>query len=74
MAPIDERHRLEDQPFSYTVTRDQQVFVAWKGKRVATIAGREAERLIARLAGADQQQTQLLLAEVTGNFKHGNER
>lgn len=74
MVPMDKRHRLDEQPFSYTVTKDQEVFVAWNGRRVTIIAGREAARLITRLAGADQQQTQLLLAKVTGNFKHGNER
>jgi len=56
------------------MSKDQRLFVAWNGKCVATIAGREAERLIARLAGADQQQTKLLLAKATGNFKRGNER
>jgi hypothetical protein len=30
--------------------------------------------LATRLAGADHEQAQLLLAKATGNFKHGNER
>jgi hypothetical protein len=60
--------------FSYSVTKDGRVRIAFHGRHVVTVAGREAERLASRLAGSDGEQAQLLLAKATGNFKHGNER
>lgn len=60
--------------FGYRVSKDGRVFVSFQGRHVVTVAGAKAERLAAALAGADGEQTQLLLAKATGNFKRGNER
>ncbi len=65
IAPVD---------FSYSVTKDGRVRIAFRGRHVVTVAGRRAGRLEAQLAGADGDEAQLLLAKATGNFKHGNER
>lgn len=62
------------EQFSYRTTKDGRVRVAFRGRHVVTLAGSEAQRLTSRLEGADDDQTQLLLAKATGNFKHGNER
>jgi len=74
--PIDVRGRLEDEPFGHRVTKDGRVLVSFEGRQVTVVAGRRAQRLIAELqaAGADVARMQMLLAKVTGNFKHGNER
>ena len=52
------------------------MLVSFEGRQVTVVAGRRAQRLIAELraAEADVARVQLLLAKVTGNFKHGNER
>jgi len=65
---------MEPEPFSYRVTKDGRVLVAFHGRHVVTVAGRPADRLAAALADADNEQEQLLLARATGNFKRGNER
>ena len=64
----------DPEGFSYTVTKDGRVRIAFRGRHVVTVAGRRAERLEADLAGAGGEQAQLLLAKATGNFKRGNER
>ncbi len=33
-----------------------------------------AKKFLAKVNGADQRQAQLVMAKITGNFKHGNER
>jgi hypothetical protein len=74
--PIDARGRLDDEPFSHRSTKDGRVLVAFHGRHVTTVSGRRAQRLrsdLERTAG-DVAQIQLLLAKVTGHFKHGNER
>jgi hypothetical protein len=60
--------------FSYTVTKDGRVRIAFRGRQVVTVAGARAGRLSAQLAHADGDETQQLLARATGNFKRGNER
>lgn len=64
---------LDDDPFSYRVTKDDRILVSRGGRLVVTIAGAQAQRLIG-LLGADPAQDQQLLARATGNYRRGNER
>lgn len=66
--------RLEESPFAWQRRKDGSVAVSHGGRVVSVIAGREAERLAAKLATASEQDVQLALAKITGNFKRGNER
>lgn len=66
--------RLDEEPFAYQVRKDGSVAVSHGGRTVSVIAGREAEKLAARLSGASAQEVQLALAKITGNFKRCNER
>lgn len=65
--------RLADDPFSYRVTKDGRILVSRGGRRIVTVAGAKAERLLGML-GADPAQDQELLARATGNYRRGNER
>lgn len=42
---------LEDDPFSYRVTKDGRILVSRGGRLVVTVAGARAERLVDRLGG-----------------------
>lgn len=64
---------LEDDPFSYRVTKDGRVLVSRGGRLVVTVAGRRADRLVAELGDSDELD-QELLARATGNYRRGNER
>ena len=64
---------LDDDPFSYRVTKDGRILVSRGGRLIVTVAGSRAERLIGML-GADDAQDQELLARATGNYRRGNER
>jgi hypothetical protein len=72
--PVDQRGRLEVEPFGYVITKAGLIRISYEGRVVATVAGDQADRLALRLANAEPAQVQLLLAKITGNFKHGNER
>jgi len=71
--PTDKRGLLEEEVFTYKITKDRKVFVSWRGKQVVTLAGRKAEDFISDISNADGAEAQLLMAKATGNFKHGNE-
>lgn len=72
--PIDQRHRLDDEVFSYRVSKDRKVFIFWHGKQIMILKDVAAAKFTREIAEAEPQQAQLLMAKITGNFKHGNER
>jgi hypothetical protein len=74
MSEIDKRGKLDEEPFSYRVSKDNLVFLCWKGKQVTILKGKESERFLQRISHADTKEAQLMMAKVTGNFKRGNEK
>ena len=71
---IDKRGILDDEVFTYRITKDKKVFISYEGKQVTTLSGKKAEDFIKKIADADSKEAQLILAKVTGNFKRGNEK
>jgi hypothetical protein len=74
MNEIDKRSRLQKEPFTFRTTKDGKVFIHWHGKQIMILKGTSADKFMASITQADAQQAQLLMAKITGNFKHGNER
>jgi len=73
MGEIDKRGVL-DEIFTYRRLKDGKVFVYWCEKHVTTLAGKDAQKFLARIEALDGKDAQLVMAKVTGHFKHGNER
>jgi hypothetical protein len=69
-----EHDPLEHQPFSYRLSKDGKVFIDYEGKHVFTLSGSRAQKFIAELEVMGETEVQLVMAKLTGNFKHGNER
>lgn len=57
--------------FSYTQRKNGDVVIAHHGIQATVLRGMAAERFIARLATADDQE---VMARATGNYRRGNER
>lgn len=74
MSGMDKRGKLAEQPFTYRTTKDGKVFIHWLGKLVTTLRGKATEKFLKSMADEDPTQAQLLMARVTGHFKHGNEK
>jgi hypothetical protein len=74
MSGIDKRGKLEEQPFTFQATKDGKVFIHWQEKLVTTLRGKAAEKFLKSIVDADPVQAQLLMARITGHFKHGNEK
>ena len=72
--PIDKRGKLDGEIFSYRITKDKKVFISWHGKIVTTLNGSKAENFISDIENIDGTDAQLIMARVTGHFKHGNEK
>jgi hypothetical protein len=74
MGEVDKRNKLDDEPFSYSVSKDKKVFICWHDKIVAILKEKDRDKFLARIENADTKEAQLIMAKVTGNFKHGNEK
>lgn len=57
--------------FVFAVRRDGTVVITHHGQPAGTLRGRRAADFLEDVEGGDEQQ---LMARVTGNYKHGNER
>lgn len=72
--PVDRRNILDDEVFTYRLTKDKKVFISYEGKQVTALSGKKAEHFIAKIQNANQKEAQLIMAKATGNFKRGNEK
>ncbi len=70
MNKIDQRDRLKEEPFSYQITKAQMTRIAYEGRHIMTLSEKDTLKLIKKIQGADTFQAQLILAKVTGHFKH----
>lgn len=71
----DKRDILKtEKPFSYKKLKGDKAMVYWYGKQIMVISGKKYEKLLKVESKGDDFETQLVLASITGHFKHGNER
>jgi len=74
MGTVDKRGVLDEEIFSYRVTKDKKVFISYEGTPVTTLSGKKAEAFINKIQNTNGKDAQLVMAKATGNFKRGNER
>jgi len=74
MTEIDKHHVLYNKIFTYRKIKEDKVFIYWYGKQVTTLKGQEAQKFINKIRRLNDQEAQLVMAKITGNFKRGNER
>ena len=70
MKKIDRHGKLQENPFTFKETADGKVFIYWHGRQVKALKNGAAEKF---LQGLTDENAQLRMARVTGNFKRGNE-
>lgn len=71
---IDQRSKLEEEPFAYHVAKNNRVRIDFEGRYIMTLGEKASAQFLAKARDKDTFAVQLLLAKVTGNFKHGNEK
>ncbi|WP_461104300.1 hypothetical protein [Tessaracoccus terricola] len=64
---------MGNQPegFAYSVRKDGTVVITHHGRQAGLLRGRRAADFLADAEAGDEQE---LMARLTGNYKHGNER
>lgn len=59
--------------FSYEDGKDK-VRIYWQDQVVMTLSHQKAQDFLERVEDASEEEAQLIMAKLTGNFKRGNER
>ncbi|GAK56763.1 hypothetical protein U27_03727 [Candidatus Vecturithrix granuli] len=70
----DGSNQLQRTIFSYRTHKNGNVVIYWNALQSAILRGRSAEKFLVKVECAQEQEAQLLMAKVTGDFKRGNER
>ena len=65
---------VQDLGFDYRARNNGEVEILRFGKRIAVLRGSEAEDFLEAAEESTEEEIQLELARVTGNYKRGNER
>lgn len=63
-----------DLGFTFLVEKNGSVVIHHRGRLAATLRGQAAAEFVGDLDGANPDLQQRLMARLTGNYKHGNER
>ena len=74
MSANEEKNPLEDSPFEYRKYKNGNVSVFYNSKEVTILKDKDAQKFTARIESASEQEAQMIMAKITGNFKRGNER
>lgn len=74
MLEFDKSTQFKRNTFSYRTHKNGNVVIYWNELQAAILRGRSAEKFLAKVEWAQEQEAQLLMAKATGNFKRGNER
>ncbi|UNP74701.1 hypothetical protein MN033_15585 [Bacillus nitratireducens] len=75
MKKTDKRNRLDDMMFHYRVTKNNIVLIEYYGKQIIFLKGNDADKFLNKINRANNEnEKQLIMAKITGNFKRGNER
>lgn len=74
MSENTEKKTLEDLPFSFRRFKNGNVSVSYREREATIVKGKNAEKFNLQIENADEMERQLIMAKITGNFKHGNER
>ncbi|HNV04768.1 MAG TPA: hypothetical protein PKH64_01475 [Petrotogaceae bacterium] len=64
---------LQGNVFSFRNTKDMKVFIYFKNKEARILKGEQAQKFLCDISAASPSEQQLIMAKITGNFKHGNE-
>jgi len=63
-----------DLGFTHRTRKNGEVQVLHRGALAATLRGTAAQAFLAELAEGSAADAQQLMARLTGNYKHGNEK
>ena len=74
MASNSKTEPLAQKPFSYRKFKNGKISISYENKEITILRKKSAEKFSHAIEDATEMEAQMIMAKVTGNFKHGNER
>lgn len=65
---------MNDLGFTYDLRKNGDVIINHNGRIAATLRGNKAKEFKEQIEPLPENDMQQLMARLTGNYKHGNER
>lgn len=65
---------MTDLGFTYRLKKNQDLEILHRGRLASTLRGPDAEDFLVAVEAGSAEDAQQLMARITGNYKHGNER
>lgn len=69
MYKEENENQTSEVIFSYSVKKDNKVFIYWYDKLIKILSGEKAKKFISKIEGAGTSESQQLMAKLTGNLK-----
>ena len=69
MYEEENENQISEVIFSYNIKKDNRVFIYWYDKLIKILSGEKAEKFLSKIQGADDLESQQLMAKITGNIK-----
>ena len=63
-----------DLGFTYRTRKNGDIEILHRGRLASTLRGNDAKEFLSEVEASEDADAQQLMARVTGNYKHGNER
>ena len=63
-----------DLGFTYRTRKNGDIEILHRGRLASTLRGNDAKEFLSEVEASADADAQQLMARVTGNYKHGNER
>ncbi|WP_257130702.1 hypothetical protein [Bacillus pseudomycoides] len=67
------KNQTNDIIFSYDVKKDDKVLIYWYDKLIKVLSGENAKKFLYKIEGADDAESQLIMAKLTRNLKRGKD-
>jgi hypothetical protein len=71
---MQSQRQAHDLGFTYRVKKSGEVEIFHRGRLASTLRGNDAEDFKQEAQDETSAEAQQLMARITGNYKHGNER
>ena len=64
---------FQDEPFNYIAAKNGLIQISYNGKVITKLEGEAGIKFLVKVESEDSDNAQLVMAKVTGHYKHGNE-
>ena len=70
MAEVDKRNRLDEEIFSFRLTKDERVMIYWYDKHVKTLTGSAAQKFLQKINALEGKENYCVAVTFHKTIEH----